>query len=65
MMSLSDHPRRHLTPHELAERWQVSERTLNRWRDLGTGPAWLKLNGRIRYRLEDVDAFERLRLRRP
>ena len=54
---------RHLTQAELAERWQFSERTLDRWRVLGKGPAWLRLNGRIRYRLEDVLAFERSRLR--
>ena len=56
-------PLRHLTQDELAARWRISERTLDRWRALGTGPAWLKLNGRVRYRLEDVEAFERLRLR--
>ena len=56
-------PQRHLTQAELAERWQFSERTLDRWRAEGKGPAWLRLNGRIRYRLEDVLAFERSRLR--
>jgi predicted site-specific integrase-resolvase len=55
----------HLTRSELARRWQLSGRTLDRWRVAGTGPAWLELNGRIRYRLEDVDAFERSRLRQP
>jgi predicted site-specific integrase-resolvase len=54
---------RHLTQAELAERWRLSERTLDRWRTEGKGPAWLRLNGRIRYRWEDVLAFERLRLR--
>ena len=58
-------PARHLTKAELAERWQVNERTLDRWREAGTGPAWMKLNGSIRYRAEDVDAFERARLRQP
>lgn len=52
-----------LTQAELARRWRLSERTLVRWRTLGKGPAWLKLNDRVRYRAEDVDAFERLRLR--
>ena len=46
------------------ERWRVSPRTLERWRCAGTGPAWLQLNGRVLYRLEDVLAFERARLRR-
>jgi predicted site-specific integrase-resolvase len=56
---------RHFTQASLAERWQLTVRTLERWRIAGTGPAWMKLNGRIRYRPEDVDAFERARLRQP
>ena len=55
---------RHLTQAELAARWRVSPRTLDRWREQGKGPAWMKLNGRILYRTEDVLAFERARLRR-
>ena len=55
---------RHLVQSELAERWRVSPRTLERWRSDGTGPAWLQLNGRVVYRIEDVEGFERLRLRR-
>ncbi len=49
---------RHMTRGELAQRWRVTPRTLDRWRAARTGPAWLRLNGRIRYRLEDVLAFE-------
>jgi len=55
----------HLTRAELALRWQLSGRTLDRWRAAGSGPAWLQLNGRVRYRLQDVHAFERARLRQP
>ena len=47
-----------LTQAELARWWQVSERTLDRWRALGKGPAWIKLNGRVRYCEDDVRAFE-------
>jgi hypothetical protein len=54
----------HLMQAELAQRWRVSSRTLERWRRARTGPAWLQLNGRVLYRLEDVLAFERSRLRR-
>jgi hypothetical protein len=54
----------HLTERELALRWRVSPRTLERWRISRTGPAWLRLNGRVRYRLADVLAFEQLQLRR-
>jgi DNA-binding transcriptional MerR regulator len=49
---------------ELARRWRVTPRTLERWRRAGTGPAWLQLNGRVLYRFEDVLAFEQERLRR-
>ncbi len=54
-----------LTQGDLAARWRLTIRTLDRWRIAGTGPAWLLLNGSIRYRAEDVLAFERARLRRP
>ena len=43
---------------DLARRWSLSERTLERWRWLGEGPRFLKLGGRVLYRLEDVEAFE-------
>lgn len=49
---------RHLTQKALARRWCLSPRTLERWRWLGQGPAFLKLGGRVAYRLEDVEAFE-------
>ena len=65
MTALDDALSGHLTRRELARRWQLSGRTLDRWRVAGTGPAWLQLNGRIRYRLQDVLAFERSRLREP
>ena len=53
----------HLMQAEVARRWRISPRTLERWRCAGTGPAWLQLNGRVLYRLEDVLAFERSRIR--
>jgi len=31
---------------------------LERWRWLGQGPRYLKIGGRVVYRLEDVEAFE-------
>ncbi len=45
----------HLTPRQVAERLCVTERTLERWRRLGIGPAYLRLPGRVRYRLEDIE----------
>ena len=49
---------RHLSQIELAARWNISHRTLERWRWTGEGPAFLKIGGRVVYRLEDVEAFE-------
>jgi hypothetical protein len=49
----------HLCQKQLARRWRLSHRTLERWRSEGTGPRFLKINGRCLYRLEDVEAFER------
>ena len=51
-------PVRHLTQIELAQRWRISPRTLERWRWLGQGPRYLKIGGRVVYRLEDIEAFE-------
>lgn len=44
--------------HQLAEHWGIPVRTLAAWRYQGKGPAYLKLGGAVRYRLEDVEAFE-------
>lgn len=56
---------RHLDQQALADRWGLSIRTLERWRHLHQGPAFLKLGGRILYRLEDVEAFEAAQARNP
>ena len=47
-----------LTQKELARRWAISHRTLERWRWTGEGPDYLKLGGRVVYRLQDVEAYE-------
>lgn len=54
---------RHLTQTDLARRWRVSPRTLERWRWLRQGPSYLKLGGAIVYRLKDVEVFEHTQLR--
>lgn len=53
-----------LNQTELAARWSISARTLERWRWTGEGPAFLKIGGRVVYRLEDVLAYEQARHRR-
>lgn len=55
-------PEAHLNQIELARRWRLSHRTLERWRWTGEGPPYLKLGGRVVYRLDDVAAFETERL---
>ena len=55
---------RHLNQVYLARRWNVSPRTLERWRWLKQGPDYLKIGGRIVYRLEDIEAFEAAQLHR-
>lgn len=42
----------------LARRWHISPRTLERWRWTGEGPAYVKIGGRVVYRLDDVKAYE-------
>jgi transcriptional regulator with XRE-family HTH domain len=48
----------HLTQAQLAQRLGVSQRTLEGWRYRGKGPAYLRLEGRVAYRLTDVERFE-------
>jgi hypothetical protein len=54
---------KHLNQVQLADRWNISERTLERWRWTGEGPAYLKIGGRVVYRLEDIEAYEAENLR--
>ena len=53
----------YLTQTQLAERWQVAESTLERWRSEGIGPIYMKMMGRVRYRLSDITDFEEDSLR--
>ena len=55
---------KHLNQRQLADRWDVSEATLERWRTEGIGPVFLKLQGRVLYRFEDVESFEADSLRK-
>jgi DNA-binding transcriptional MerR regulator len=48
----------HFNQVELARRWRLSPRTLERWRRRGTGPAFLKVGGRVVYRLADIEVYE-------
>jgi DNA-binding transcriptional MerR regulator len=52
-----------MTPHELADRYngKVTIRTLANWRSAGISPPFTKVGGRIFYRLEDIEQWERNR----
>jgi hypothetical protein len=50
-----------LTQVELAARWRISPRTLERWRWLKIGPNYHKFGGKIGYALDDILAYERRR----
>lgn len=45
------------TTEELASRLKVRPRTVMVWRTQGKGPHFLRLNGLVRYRKRDVDAW--------
>lgn len=53
---------RHLNQVQLARRWSISPRTLERWRWLRQGLPYLRIGGRVVYRLTDVEAFEAAQL---
>lgn len=48
----------HINQCQLAKRWNMSPRTLERWRWLGQGPVFLKLGGRVVYRVQDIEGYE-------
>lgn len=51
----------YLTQAELAKRWRISPRSLERWRYKNAGPAYVKLGGKVVYDVTDVEAYERRR----
>jgi hypothetical protein len=55
----------HFTQSEVARRWRLSPRTLERWRWLKLGPAYIKAGGRVVYRLDDILAYEAQQRRNP
>ena len=50
---------------ELAGIWGVPESTLRYWRSAETGPPYVKLGGRIKYDLADVERYVRANKRMP
>lgn len=52
-----------LTETQLADRWQISPKTLQNARVAGTGVQFVKLGHAVRYRLNDIVAHERRQTR--
>ena len=47
-----------LTEADLASRWAMSPKTLQRWRTEGRGPHYLKLGKRVTYTINAIEAYE-------
>lgn len=54
-------PDSYLTQSELAARWRISPRTLERWRYRKSGPSFTKIGCKVTYAIEDVLEVERRR----
>jgi hypothetical protein len=54
---------KHLNQIDLSRRWSLSPRSLERWRWKKQGPPFLKVGGRVIYRLADVEEFEAAHMR--
>ena len=52
-----------LKPEDLVLRWEVPLATLSQWRWNGKGPTFMKLGRHILYNIEDVETFEKEKLR--
>jgi predicted site-specific integrase-resolvase len=46
-----------LRPKQVAAMLSIPEGTLRYWRSVGIGPEWRKLEGSIRYDLDDVSRY--------
>ena len=53
-----------LTEQQLAERWELSPKTLQAWRHQGKALPFFKIGRNVRYSLEAVEAFEQSSLRK-
>lgn len=61
-MVTTDAPVIRLTTKDLAERWGIAEQTLRHWRMRGEGPRAFTVGRLVRFRLEDVEAWEAAQL---
>ena len=52
-----------LDPKALADRWGMQVSTLSNWRNLGKGPSYRKIGGKVLYLAADISAYESSALR--
>jgi len=50
--------KKYLRPEDLAQRWAMTTKTLAGWRYRGTGPAYIKIGGLVRYAVADLETYE-------
>lgn len=62
-LSAPDLAARFIGQKELAWRWNMSTRTLERWRSVGKGIPYVKVGGHVLYRLTDVERHETANVR--
>lgn len=48
-----------LSTDQVAVRWSISRRTLEGWRDKGIGPTFHKIGNRVRYKIDDLERYEK------
>jgi hypothetical protein len=46
------------TERELADRWKISVKALQKWRLTGDGPTFHKIGRSVRYALQEIEVFE-------
>lgn len=56
-------PKTNVTQAEVAARLCVKVQTVERWRQLGVGPRFMKIESNILYRIKDVEEYEEKCLR--
>ena len=61
---MTDRATPYLNTRQAADHLGLSTRTLDRFRVSGDGPVFLKFGGRVRYLIEDLDAWARTRRRK-
>lgn len=46
------------TEKDVAKKWKLSLKTLQRWRSNGEGPEYVKIGGRVRYSENAIKKYE-------